>query len=184
MKLIIGVCGASGSNYALALLRELKKRKIETHLIVSEWAEKLLKIETGKGIAKLAELADYSYKEGEMDSRIASSSFLCDGMVVLPASIKTVSQIASADTSTLISRCADIMLRTRKKLVVCVRETPLSAPALKNMYNIALYGGIVMPLSPAFYHKPKKIEDLEKFIAGKIMDLLGIKNSMFKRWKE
>lgn len=184
MKLIVAVCGASGVNYAITLLKELKKEKIETHLIVSKWAKKLVKIETEKSIAEIKKLASYTYSEDKMDARIASSSFLCDGMVILPASIKTVAQIANADTGTLISRSADIMLRTGKKLVVGVRETPLSAPALKNMYNIALYGGIVMPLSPAFYHKPGKIEDLEKFIAGKVMDLLGVKNSMFKRWKE
>lgn len=184
MRLIIGVCGASGVNYAFALLKELKKKKIETHVIVSEWAEELIKHETGKNAEKLKRLADFSYEENEMSAGISSSSFLVDGMIVLPASVKTVAQIANADTSTLISRCADIMLRTRKTLVVCVRETPLSAPALKNLYSISLYGGIVMPLSPAFYYKPKKIADLEKFIVGKIMDLFGIKNSLFKRWKE
>ncbi len=184
MRIIMGVCGASGVNYSFPLLRELKKKKVETHLIVSEWAEELVRIETGKKISDLKKLASYSYREKEMDAHISSSSFLCDGMVVVPASVKTVAQIANADTGTLISRCADIMLRTGKKLIVCVRETPLSAPALKNLYNISLYGGTVMPLSPAFYHMPKKIEDLEKFISGKIMDLLGIKNNAYKRWKK
>jgi len=182
MKLIIAVSGASGVNYAFSLLRELKKKKIETHLILSEWAEELVRVETNAKVSDLKKLANYSYGIKEMDARVASSSFICDGMIVIPASVKTVAQIANADTGTLISRCADIMLRTRKKLVVCVRETPLSAPALKNMYNISVYGGIVMPLSPAFYHKPKSIKDLEDFIVGKIMDLFEIKNSMFKRW--
>jgi len=182
MKIIIGVCGASGVNYAFSLLKEMKKKKVETHLIVSDWAGVLLKEETGKSVKELKKLASRSYSNGEMDARISSSSFLCDAMVIVPASVKTVAQIANADTGTLISRCADIMLRTRKKLIVCVRETPLSAPALKNLYNISVYGGIVMPLSPAFYHKPKNINDLEKFISGKIMDLLEIKNSVYKRW--
>ncbi len=182
MKLIIAVCGASGVNYAFSLLRELKKKKIETHLILSDWASELIKVETGKKISDLKKFANYCYGEKEMDARIASSSFLCDGMIVIPASVKTVAQIANADTGTLISRRADIMLRTRKKLVVCVRETPLSAPALKNLYNISVYGGIVMPLSPAFYHNPKSIKDLEDFIVGKCLDLFEIKNSMFKRW--
>jgi len=182
MKLIVAVCGASGVNYSFALLRELKKQKIETHLILSDWAEELVKLEFGEKTAVLKKLASFTYTEQEMDARISSSSFLCDGMIVVPASVKTVAQIANADTGTLISRCADIMLRTRKKLIVCVRETPLSAPALKNLYNISVYGGIVMPLSPAFYQKPKTINDLESFMVGKIMDLFGIKNSMFKRW--
>ena len=182
MKLIVAVCGASGVNYAFALLKELKRKKIETHLIVSRWAEELVKAETGKKTADLKRLASFSYSEKEMGARIASSSFLCGGMVIIPASVKTVAQVANADTGTLVSRCADTMLRTRKKLVVCVRETPLSAPALKNLYNISVYGGIVMPLSPAFYHKPKGISDLENFISGKVMDLFGIKNSLYSRW--
>jgi len=184
MKLIIAVSGASGVNYAFSLLRELKKKKIETHLILSEWAEKLVKVETNSKVSDLKKLASYCYGEKEMDARVSSSSFVCDGMIIIPASVKTVAQIANADTGTLISRCADIMLRTKKKLVVCVRETPLSAPALKNMYNISVYGGIVMPLSPGFYHKPKSIKDLENFIVGKILDLFELKNSMFKRWKK
>ncbi|MEM0360252.1 MAG: UbiX family flavin prenyltransferase [Candidatus Diapherotrites archaeon] len=184
MKLIVAVCGASGINYAITLLKELKKRKIETHLVLSDWAEKLAREECSIGRKELEKMADYCYSENEMNARIASSSFLCEGMIVLPASVKTVSEIATAHTGTLISRCADIMLRTKRKIVVCVRETPLSAPTLKNLQEIALYGGIVMPLSPAFYQKPKTIKDLELFMAGKIMDLFGIKNSLYKRWKD
>lgn len=184
MRVIVAVCGASGVNYAFALLKELKKKNIETHLILSEWAEQIVKIETKKNPDALKKLASYSYTEKEMNAGIASSSFLCDAMVIVPASIKTVSEIARADTGTLTSRCADIMIRTKKKLIVCVRETPLSAPALKNLYNISLYGGTIFPLSPAFYHNPKNIEDLESFVSGKIMDLLEIKNNSFKRWKK
>ncbi|MFH1235264.1 MAG: UbiX family flavin prenyltransferase [Candidatus Diapherotrites archaeon] len=184
MKLIVGVCGASGINYAIALLKELKKQKIETHLILSDWAERLAKEEACIGRKELEKLADYCYGEKEMDARISSSSFIADGMIVVPASVKTVSEIATANTGTLISRCADIMLRTRKKLVVCVRETPLSAAALKNLHDIAVYGGIVMPLSPAFYQKPKTIGDLESFMTGKILDLFGLKNALYKRWKQ
>ncbi len=182
MRVIIGVCGASGVNYAFSLLRELKKKRIETHLIVSKWAEAIIKQETAKSLGELKRLASYFYKNDEMDAIISSSSFLADAMVILPASVKTVSMIANANTGTLISRCADIMLRTRKKLIVCIRETPLSAPTLKNLYIISVFGGIVMPLSPAFYSKPKTIAALEGFISGKIMDLLEIKNSLYKRW--
>ena len=182
MKLIVAITGASGVNYGVALLKALKEAGIETHLIVSEWAEKLFKEETDISISEVKKLASKTYGYREMDAAISSSSFLVDGMVVIPATVKTVSDIANASTGNLISRSADNMLKTGKKLVVCVRETPLSAPCLKNMHNLALCGAIVMPLSPAFYHKPKNINDLESFITGKVLDLFGIENKEFKRW--
>ena len=175
--------GASGTNYTLALLKELKKQKIEIHLIISEWAEKVFKEETGKNISELKKLATKTYKNNEMDALISSSSFLADAMIVMPASVKTCSEIATAHTSTLITRCADIMLRYKKPLVVGLRETPLSGPCLEQLATIAKYGGIVFPLSPGFYNKPTKISDLEGFIAGKAMDLIGLQNNSYKRWK-
>ena len=184
MRLIIGMCGASGIIYAVALLKELKKQKIETHLIVSEWAGKVAEIEAGLGKKELEKLADHSYSENEMGALISSSSFIADGMIVIPASIKTVSEIATAHTGSLISRCADIMLRTRKKLVVCVRETPLSTPALENLSKISQYGGIVMPLSPGFYNKPKTLADIENFMAGKVLDIFSIQHKLYRRWKQ
>ncbi len=183
MKLIIGISGASGTNYSLALLKELKKQKVETHVIVSEWAEKVFKEETGKNISELKKLATKTYPNDQMGALISSSSFLADGMIIMPASVKTCSEIATAHTSTLITRCADIMLRYQKPLVVGLRETPLSGPCLEQLATIAKYGGIIMPLSPGFYGKPKKISDLEGFIAGKAMDLIGIENNSYKRWK-
>ena len=183
MKIIIGISGASGTNYALTLLRELKKQKIETHVIISEWAEKVFRAETGKSISEIKKLATKTYANSQMDALISSSSFLADGMIILPASVKTCSEIATAHTSTLITRCADIMLRYRKPLVVGLRETPLSGPCLEQLAAIAKYGGIIFPLSPGFYGKPKKISDLEGFIAGKAMDLIGVGNNSYKRWE-
>jgi len=183
-KIIIGVSGASGINYALNLLKHLKKQKIETHLIISEWAEKVFKAETNKQISELKKLATKTYENKQMDALVSSSSFLADGMIIIPASVKTCSEIATAHTSTLITRCADIMLRYRKPLVVCLRETPLSGPCLENLAKIAQYGGIIFPLSPGFYGKPKKISDLEDFISGKAMDLIGLENDSYKRWKQ
>lgn len=182
MKLIIGLSGASGTNYTLALLKELKKQKIETHLIISEWGEKVFEKETNKKISELKKLANYTYSNKDMGAKISSSSFLSDGMVIIPASVKTVSEIATAHTSTLITRCADIMLRYKKPLVVGLRETPLSGPCLEQLATIAKYGGIIFPISPGFYGEPKKISDLEGFIVGKVMDLFGIKNNSYKRW--
>jgi len=184
MKIIVAICGASGVNYGIELLKALKGAKIETHLVLSDWAEKLVEEETSYKISEVKKLASKCYGYKDMAAAISSSSFLVDGMVVCPATVKTVSEIANASSDNLISRAADNMLKTRKKLVVCIRETPLSGPCLENLAKISQYGGIVMPLSPAFYHKPKSIKDLESFIIGKILDLLGIKNESFKRWKE
>ncbi|MDD5148640.1 MAG: UbiX family flavin prenyltransferase [Candidatus ainarchaeum sp.] len=182
-KIIVAICGASGVQYGISLLEALKEAKIETHLILSEWAEKLIREETSCSVAEVKKLASRVYDYKDMAAAISSSSFLVDGMVVCPATVKTVSEIANADSSNLISRAADNMLKTRKTLVVCIRETPLSGPCLENLAKIPQYGGIVMPLSPGFYHKPKNIKELMDFITGKIMDLLGIENKKFQRWK-
>jgi len=182
MRLIVAICGASGVQYGIELLKELKEKRVETHLVLSEWAEKLVEEETDSDVEEVKKLASNVYGHKEMAAAISSSSFLVDGMVVCPATVKTVAEIANADSSNLISRAADNMLKTRKRLVVCIRETPLSGPCLENLAKIAQYGGIVMPLSPGFYHKPKNIKDLTAFITGKIMDLFGIENEKFERW--
>jgi len=182
MKLIVAICGASGIEYGIEFLKALKEAKVETHLILSEWAEKLVEEETAYKIEEVKKLANKCYGYKEMDAAISSSSFLVDGMIVCPATVKTVSEIAQAHSGNLISRAADNMLKTQKKLVVCVRETPLSGPCLENLAKISQYGGVVMPLSPGFYHKPKSIKDLQAFIVGKILDILGIKNEKFERW--
>ncbi len=183
MKLVVAICGASGVGYGIELLKALKEAKIETHLVLSEWAEKLIEEETNYKLAEVKKLADKCHGYKDMAAAISSSSFSIDGMIVCPATVKTVSEIANAHSGNLISRAADNMLKTRKKLVVCIRETPLSGPCLENLAKIAKYGGIVMPLSPGFYHKPKSIKDLEAFIIGKIQDIFSIKNNKFKRWE-
>ena len=182
MKIIVAITGASGTNYALTLLKELKKQNVETYLIVSDWAKEVMKQETGKKVSELKKLATKNYSNEDLAANISSSSFLVDGMIIIPASIKTISEILHAHTSTLITRCADNMLKTKNKLIVGVRETPLSGPVLENLYKLSLYGAIVFPLSPGFYGKPKKIADLENFIAGKAMDLLGVRNNRYTRW--
>lgn len=182
MKLIVAITGASGIGYGIALLKALKEAGVETHLILSEWGERLIEEEAGIKAEEVKKFASKAYGYKEMDAAISSSSFLVDGMIVCPATVKTCSEIANADSSNLVSRAADNMLKMRKKLVVCLRETPLSGPCLENLAKIAKYGGIVMPLSPGFYQKPKSIKDLEAFIVGKILDGFDIKNEKFKRW--
>lgn len=184
MKIIVALCGASGIEYGIQLLKELKEQNIEVNLIVSKWAEEVMKLETLHQFSDIQTLATHTYRDTDMKASIASSSFLVDGMVIIPATIKTCSEIANANCSNLTSRAADNMLKCKKPLIICPRETPLSTPALKVLHNLSLYGAIVLPLMPAFYHKPKKLQDIYNFITGKILDLLGIKNKKFKRWGE
>ena len=183
MKIIVGMSGASGSNYTLALLKELHKKKVEVHLIISTWAERVVKEETNTKLSDYKKFAKKVYSNEDLAASISSSSFLVDGMIIIPASVKTCSEIVHAHTSTLLTRCADNMLKTKKPLVIAFRETPISPPAIENLYKLSIFGAIILPLSPGFYHKPKKMADLEAFIVGKGLDLLGISNTTFKRWK-
>ncbi|MFH0954598.1 MAG: UbiX family flavin prenyltransferase [Candidatus Micrarchaeota archaeon] len=183
MKLIVAICGASGAGYGISLLRALKEAKVETHLVLSEWGKELVKEETDWTLEQVKKLAGKSYEYNDLAGTISSSSFLVDGMIICPATVKTVSEIAHANANNLISRAADNMLKTRKKLVVCIRETPLSTPCLENLVKLSQYGAVVMPLSPGFYQKPKKAEELYDFMSGKILDLFGIPNQKFKRWE-
>ncbi len=182
-KIIIALTGASGINYGIEFLKELKG-KAETHLILSEWAEKLIKEETEYSKEEILKIADFVHGYKEMDSIIASSSFKSDAMIIIPATIKTVSGIANAQLDNLITRTADNTLKMKKKLIICIRETPLSVPALEQMHKLGLAGAIVLPLSPGFYHKPKTIKDLTDFITVKIFDLLEIESDKIKRWKQ
>ncbi|MFX0090675.1 MAG: UbiX family flavin prenyltransferase [Candidatus Hodarchaeota archaeon] len=183
IRLIVGICGASGVQYGIELLKTLKEEKIETHLVLSEWAETVIQEETSYNASDLRVLADFSYGYFQMDAAIASSSFLVDGMIICPSTVATVSKIAIADTANLIVRAADNMLKMHKPLVVAIRETPLSPPCLKNLYELATSGAIVIPLAPGFYHMPKNIDELIAFMVGKILDALGIPNQKYKRWK-
>ncbi len=183
MRLIVAITGASGANYAIHLLKELQKTNVEVHLIISEWASAVINIETNKKISELKKLAHKTYSNKDLAASISSSSFLVNGMIIIPASVKTVSEIVHAHTSNLITRCADNMLKTKNRLVIGFRETPISPATIENLYKLSLYGAIIFPLSPGFYNKPKKIKDLESFISGKAMDLLGVSNKSYIRWE-
>ena len=182
MKLVVALSGASGVEYGIDLLQALKDADVETHLIVSEWADKVILIETNYRLDDVKKLATVVYDPNDQAAALASSSFLVDGMVIIPATVKTIGAIASSYSDNLVSRAADNMLKTRRPLVLCLRETPLSTPVLKNLYELSVSGAIIFPLSPGFYHEPKSIEDLRTFISGKILDLLGIQNELYKRW--
>lgn len=167
----------------MAVLRSLRQAGAAVELVLSEWALHLVEQETGCSGEELRALAEAVHDNGNMAASICSSSYLVDGMVVVPASVKTVSDLACAHADTLIARAGDNMLRLRRPLVVCLRETPLSGPTLENLARLSRHGAIIMPLSPGFYHQPERIEDLVDFMAGKVLDALGIDNETFRRWQ-
>ncbi len=183
MKVLLSIVGASGSVYGIRLLQELKKSDIEIHLIISDGAKKIVEHETEYKISDLKNQADFYYENNDMFSGPASGSFNIDSMVICPCSMKTLSAIANGYGDTLTNRAASCNLKEERKLVIVLRETPLDLPGIKNMEKAKLSGATILPAMPGFYHKPKKIDDLVDFIVGKILDQLGIKNSLYKRWK-
>jgi len=183
MKVLLSIGGASGSIYGIRLLEELLKSDVETHLIISDGAKKILEYETNYTVKELKKKADFYCDNSDMCAAPASGSFKIDGMVVAPCSMKTLSAIANGYGDTLTSRAASCCLKEERKLILVIRETPLDLPGIKNMLSAKQAGATILPAMPGFYHKPKKIEDLVDFVVGKILDQLRIDHSLFKRWK-
>ncbi len=183
MKVLLSIGGASGSIYGIRLIEELKKTGVETHLIVSSGAKKIVKHETGKNISDLKKKSDFYYEDNDMFAGPASGSFKLDAMVICPSSMKTLSAVANGYGNTLTSRSAICTLKEERRLIIVPRETPLDLAGIKNMEKAKLAGATILPAMPGFYHKPKKIDDIVDFIVGKILDQLNIKHSLFKRWK-
>ncbi len=181
-KIIVGISGASGVIYGIRLLETLSKLGIETHLIMTKAALKNLKIETDFTKKEIESKASHVYDIEDIGAPIASGSFKIDGMVIAPCSIKTLSAIANSYSENLLVRAADVILKERRRLILLVRETPLHAGHLELMVKVTQMGGIIMPPVPAFYHLPKTIDDLINQTVGKVLDLLEIDHSLFKRW--
>lgn len=176
MKVIVAVTGASGSVVGVRLIEELRKRKIDVVSVVSESGEKVIQHELGKKVK-------FDYPAGTTWADIASSSRAPDAMVIVPCSMKTLSAVANGYCDNLISRAADNCLRMRRKLVLCLRETPYNLIQIENMKQVALAGGIVLPLNVAYYASPKTVDDITNFFVGKILDMLGVENTLYKHWK-
>ncbi len=183
MKVLLSMGGASGSIYGIRLLEELKKADVETHLILSSGAKKILEHETNYKISDLRKISDFYYENNDMFAGPASGSFVLDAMIICPCSMKTLSAVANGYGNTLTSRSAVCQIKEERKLILVPRETPLDLSSIKNMEKAKLSGATILPSMPGFYHKPKKIEDLVDFIVGKILDQLDIKHSLFDRWK-
>jgi 4-hydroxy-3-polyprenylbenzoate decarboxylase len=181
-RLVVAICGASGVTYGIRLLTLLKDTGYEIHLVLSEAAKLNIEIETDCKLTEVEALADFIYDQNDMAASLASGSFLTEGMVVIPCTIKTLSGIANSYTDNLLVRAADVTLKEKRKLVLVVRETPLHVGHLRLMTLSAEMGAHILPPVPSFYHQPKTIQDIIDHTIGKIFDYLCIENQLFKRW--
>jgi flavin prenyltransferase len=183
VRIVVGVCGASGSIYGLRLLERLRRRpEVEVHLILTRAGEQTLYLETGKRAADLEVLAYQSHSFDNLKSPLASGSFLTDGMIIAPCSIHSMSAIATGITDNLLTRAADVTLKERRKLILMVRETPLHVGHLRNMTALAEMGAIIAPPLPAFYHQPQSILDLVDHSLDRVLDLVGLPEPDARRW--
>ena len=182
-QIIVGITGASGVIYGIRFLEVLRELNIETHLILTGVAKKNILIETKFTVEKVEELAYKVHGIEDLAAPISSGSFKTDGMVIAPCTIKTLSGVAHSYNENLLIRAADVTLKEGRRLIVVVRETPLHMGHLELMYKVAQLGGVILPPIPAFYHFPRRIEDLIDHTIGKILDLMEIDHSLYKRWE-
>jgi 4-hydroxy-3-polyprenylbenzoate decarboxylase len=184
MRLIIGMSGASGLIYGIRLLEVLKQQpEVETHLILSGSAKMNITLETDWTVADVKAMADHVHAYNDIAANIASGSFRTDGMIIAPCSIKTVSGIANCYADNLMVRAADVVLKERRKLVLVPRETPLHTGHCRLFYELSQMGVILAPPVPAFYTRPKTIDDLVNHHVGRVLDLFGLETGMVDRWQ-
>ncbi len=181
MEIVVGISGASGVGYGIRLLQVLQGSVI--HLILTESARKIIKVETDFSPEDVEDLADYVYAEDDFTAPIASGSYRFDAMVIIPCSMKTLAGVACGLSDNLIGRSAEICLKDRRRLVMVPRETPLSLIQLKNMVSVTEAGAVVLPACPAFYSRPQSLDDLIDILVGRVLDLIGVENNLYPRWK-
>ncbi|MGE0408083.1 MAG: UbiX family flavin prenyltransferase [Amphiplicatus sp.] len=183
-RIIVGVSGASGAAYGRRALEALRQARVETHLVVTRAAEMAIAYELGEKSRDLAALADHHYAIQDVGAPISSGSFRTDGMLIAPCSVRTMSEIATGVTSSLLTRAADVVLKERRRLVLMVRETPLHLGHLRAMTALAEMGAIIMPPVPAFYAEPATVADIVNHAVGRALDLLGLDTPLAPRWGE
>ena len=182
MKLIVGISGASGAIYGIRVLEVLQLLGVETHLVLTEAGKKTVQLETDYELQAIEKLAKKVHEAENIGASIASGSFKTDGMIIAPCSIKSLSAIAHSYNENLLIRAADVTLKERRKLVLVVRETPLHAGHLQLMTEVTRMGGIILPPVPAFYSRPRTIEDIVDQTVGKILDQFGLEHDIYYRW--
>jgi 4-hydroxy-3-polyprenylbenzoate decarboxylase len=182
MKIIIGITGASGFIYGYQLLKQLKELEVETHLVISKSGELTQALESSISRQELRKLSSTYYNVNDISAAIASGSYQTDGMIIAPCSMKTLAEIATGLSQSLLTRAADVILKERKKLVLMTRETPLNLIHLENMKKVTEMGGIIAPPVPAFYNKPSSLDDVVNHSVGRVLDLFSLVPKNIKRW--
>jgi len=182
MRLIIGITGATGAIYGVRLLERLREHGAETHLVISRWGARTLMHETTWSRERVEALATVAYAPADMGTAISSGSFRTDGMVIAPCSAKTLGAIAHGFGDNLIHRAADVVLKERRKLVLAIREAPLSDIHLENMLKLSRMGTVILPPMPAFYNNPQTIADVVDHTVARILDQFGIEVGSAVRW--
>ena len=183
-RLVVGISGASGVIYGVRLLQMLRDLPVETHLVMSKSAEVTLAYETDFKIAQVKALAHHCHNIGDMAAPLSSGSFKTLGMIVAPCSVRSVAEMASGVTTSLLTRAADVILKERRRLVLMVRETPLHLGHLRNLAALSEMGAIIAPPLPAFYNRPKTLDDVIDHNLGRVLDLFGLDTGKVKRWGE
>ena len=181
-RLVVGVSGASGVVYGVRVLDACRELSVESHLIVSRAAALTLAEETSLSLSELTAKADQCYRVGDVGAAVASGSFPTLGMIIAPCSVRTMSEIATGVTSSLLTRAADVTLKERRPLVLMVRETPLHLGHLRTLVRLAEMGAVVAPPVPAFYAKPASLEEMVDQTVGRCLDLFGLSWSAVRRW--
>jgi len=182
-RLVVAISGASGTIYGIRLLETLKKTDIETHLVMSKSAEMTLVYETDYKPKDIKAMASVVHPAADIGASISSGSFATMGMIIVPCSIRTMSEIATGVTSSLVSRAADVVLKEKRRLVLAVRETPLHGGHLRTLVTLSDIGAVIAPIVPAFYNKPKTLDDIINHTVGRLLDLFGIETKTVKRWE-
>jgi 4-hydroxy-3-polyprenylbenzoate decarboxylase len=181
-RLIVGITGASGAIYGVRLLRLLQNTGVETHLVMSRSAKITLTQEMDIGVAEVSALANVAYQVDNIGASISSGSFKTMGMVIAPCSMRSLAEITSGATSSLVTRAADVVLKERRRLVLLVREAPLHLGHLRSMTAATEMGAIVYPPVPAFYARPASLEQMVDHTLGRVLDLFDIENTAVSRW--
>jgi 4-hydroxy-3-polyprenylbenzoate decarboxylase len=182
-RLIVGISGASGVVYGVRMLEVLRDSDVETHLVMSKAAEMTLVYEMDMKPKDVRALASKVHAQADIGASISSGSFQTMGMVIVPCSVRSMSEIAAGTTGSLLSRAADVVLKERRRLVLAFRETPIHAGHLRTMAQLTEMGAIIAPIVPAFYNRPKTLDDLINHTVGRLLDLFGIETKLVKRWK-
>lgn len=183
-RLIVGISGASGAIYGIRALETLRATGIETHLVLSKTAAMTIAYETDWTLAKVKKLAHVVHANEDLGAAVSSGSFKTLGMIVAPCSMRSVSEIANGNTTTLLTRAADVQLKERRRVVLLAREAPLHVGHLRALTQAAEIGAVIVPPVPAFYSRPKTIDDIVNHTVGRALDLFGIETNLVKRWGE